>query len=605
MRSLLFILLTGLFLAACAGSPERVPDAHPMDAEIQQALALWHSYDMPVPPADYDLVTLVWPAWPVRRHPLAQTHRFVAFASDRSPYTLFDGVGHQTRYRTNARFEQRVLDSDELNHELFLERQVFCYSLAVPMGLHCWERGERALARSLLERAMLDTSDGWIPKPKEHDLLSITGTVIIAHWLNEALRGGSDRHAIHARLLRAKAELDVIRPGQEWDTEAVQDFIDRLGESLAPSNAEPGSPEYFIDALVDDASYEFFVSGFWNTDGLPDVELLRMGFDAVPALIAHLDDRRLSRIGPRGPRAPGTDVVTVGARARVILKVMSNRYFTQRYRAGPSYFMSEYDPEVVHEWWREAGSMGESAYLLRMLREPPYRSNAPIVASSLLALRHPDVLADAYPQLLHEDLHTVTLRAVHWALVSGELEPGLVVELLRRGSAEGRTLEIRHHALKYLKSVDSDLFTRLVLEQLNEHSGQSGEDGEGLAKAQSIVRLAMHEAGDEFWSALLSLARRSEPRLRSRILTILMREAPGETRDRANATVAEFMEDPDVWYIPEFVDADTLPRGWDTTIGMAATRELASHFGITTRRNSDEDWDEIRALVRQALARTD
>src|SRR5262249_56595320 len=73
-----------------------------------------------------------------------------------------------------------------------------------------------------------------------------------------------------------------------------QALLRSLEAALLPSKATPGSIEAQIDALVGACSTNL---SFFNNE--PDRYYLRLvvaGFAAVPDLIKHLDDNRLTRI---------------------------------------------------------------------------------------------------------------------------------------------------------------------------------------------------------------------------------------------------------------------------------------------------------------------
>jgi hypothetical protein len=73
-----------------------------------------------------------------------------------------------------------------------------------------------------------------------------------------------------------------------------------LEAALVPSNAKPGSVEALIDVLV-----ELDDEKKWTVDAFADpgpqyLKLSLLGFAAVPALIEHLDDDRLTRSVKQG-----------------------------------------------------------------------------------------------------------------------------------------------------------------------------------------------------------------------------------------------------------------------------------------------------------------
>jgi hypothetical protein len=102
-----------------------------------------------------------------------------------------------------------------------------------------------------------------------------------AHWCNEIARPGTDRAVIARRM---KALLDAE---PEFSTRPNRLLVRDLEAALRLRRSTPGSIEALIDGLVDVVD-----------EDAPDTAYSRladMGFAAVPDLIAHLDDDRLTR----------------------------------------------------------------------------------------------------------------------------------------------------------------------------------------------------------------------------------------------------------------------------------------------------------------------
>ena len=105
------------------------------------------------------------------------------------------------------------------------------------------------------------------------------------HWENALADADTDRAKIADRM-RA---LLVAEPSlTEWSRAVLA----ALEATLRPSQAKPGSIDAMIDGLVN-------VSAMFGDSSPPDPILLkleRLGFEAVPALIEHWDDTRLTRL---------------------------------------------------------------------------------------------------------------------------------------------------------------------------------------------------------------------------------------------------------------------------------------------------------------------
>src|SRR5205085_9254006 len=84
-----------------------------------------------------------------------------------------------------------------------------------------------------------------------------------------------------------------IRQDQELDNQPNRALIKSLDLALVPSKAKPGTIEAMIDALVDYGADTGTLGIFEPEDRY--WRIAKLGFDAVPNLIQHLDDDRLTR----------------------------------------------------------------------------------------------------------------------------------------------------------------------------------------------------------------------------------------------------------------------------------------------------------------------
>ena len=75
-------------------------------------------------------------------------------------------------------------------------------------------------------------------------------------------------------------------------------LLKSLDLALVPSKAKPGSLEALIDDLVDYAANTGTLGSYPREDRY--WRIAELGFDAVPALIDHLDDDRLTRAMMKG-----------------------------------------------------------------------------------------------------------------------------------------------------------------------------------------------------------------------------------------------------------------------------------------------------------------
>src|SRR5262249_16804428 len=106
------------------------------------------------------------------------------------------------------------------------------------------------------------------------------------YWAARLTRLRIDRAPLARRLK------DLMRKEKSLDTQYNRALMKDLGLALVPSKAKPGSIQALVDALVDCRS------SAWIHRPQPDAcywRVVEKGFDAIPILIEHLDDNRLTR----------------------------------------------------------------------------------------------------------------------------------------------------------------------------------------------------------------------------------------------------------------------------------------------------------------------
>lgn len=167
-----------------------------------------------------------------------------------------------------------------------------------------------------------------------------------------------------------------------------QKLVKAIEQTLLPGNSKPGSVEALIDDFLEFRGWE------WDS-GRGQIayrKLIDLGFDAVPALLEHISDPRLTRhnFGFRPYQRSG--IITVGTHAHWLLNGLAGRDLET--------------PAEIAAWWAEARKAGEERWLTEHaipVRDPgeptPYPSRAII---RVLAVKYPQRLADAYRTILRK-----------------------------------------------------------------------------------------------------------------------------------------------------------------------------------------------------------
>lgn len=213
---------------------------------------------------------------------------------------------------------------------------------------------------------------------------------------------------------------------------ADAELLRKLKLSLQPTDAKSGSVEVLLDELLDLGEY-------WELrdDENRDPRLYAIvhhGFDAVPALIDHLDDDRLTRnsttVRSINFGIPRAYPYSVKHFARDILyRLMAD---DERHR-GEGDLLTKKDALA---WWAEAKKEGEEAYLVRQVVD--HCDNKYLLA--VIGHKYPKRFPDIFEALRKAKPAWIDLRPLVASLVRSSLSIGtkteVLVELTKSGDDE-------------------------------------------------------------------------------------------------------------------------------------------------------------------------
>ncbi len=145
------------------------------------------------------------------------------------------------------------------------------------LAIQCYARGWNDLAQELRRRI-----EPMLKRPPREYLIRIAWV----YWENELLKPKGDWPPTARRLKQ------IVALDRKLDTDRNRLLIQLLDLALVPSKAKAGSIDAIIDDLIDydgDRASSVFErdDAYWR--------IFTRGFDAVPALIDHLNDQRLTR----------------------------------------------------------------------------------------------------------------------------------------------------------------------------------------------------------------------------------------------------------------------------------------------------------------------
>lgn len=325
------------------------------------------------------------------------------------------------------------------------EDPVFHVNSGVATAIQCRDRGWNDLAEALLTASLkvsVGENNSMFKQRRGAPAREMLARVAMAHWANALLRPETDRAEI-LRWLEA-----LLRRVPEVRDFTHDNLLLALRETVAPRKSVPGSVESCIDDLVD-------VTYRHHQDDRGDPRYRRvamLGFRAVPALLRHLEDDRLTRTVTHGLNNLATYHTPV--RELVDLRLWEI--------AGPDFPEDDWDPRygpspepaAILAWWLKARKEGEESYVLRRaLPTAPGDTLPRKPMLRILADRYPRHLPRLYRRILREGL-VIESWPVADAIAVSRLTVAQKRALLQEGAAN-RDPGHRRGALRNLKLVNA------------------------------------------------------------------------------------------------------------------------------------------------------
>jgi hypothetical protein len=272
------------------------------------------------------------------------------------------------------------------------------------------------------------------------------------YWKSQLTLPTSDRAKASKHLKK------LIKSDKDLDVERNQRLLKSLDLALMPSKVKPGSIEALIDDLVDFNADPGVVS--LSERGPRYQRLVEKGFEAVPTLIEHLDDDRLTRSENKG--------LFTNFRVQHVVSDLIERLMGKESRLGSmreekSYALAE---DEAKKWWEQASKINEEQYALdHVLPSSKGEDDEESVNDHLLHLierKYPKHLPKLYRTVLEEHPKTQgfdVAEAVRKSNLSKNEKMALFLYAVGRSNAEHRYV-----AILQIKELDKDRFRRLLVE---------------------------------------------------------------------------------------------------------------------------------------------
>lgn len=574
-----------------------------IENSLDQLLADYRHYGLPLPPEEAKLVRFESGGGYIINDKLMPPSYFLGFllrpATKDHPALLL--VGTQEINVESFKTIEVVEPKAELVKRIdlrFWEHATFESNAGLTIALQCKARGWNTLAQELWTLSRMLGSGhhlGGFYQPA--NLPNRTAVTYLA-WTysgNELVKPDTDR----ARTLNRMKTVLAAEP--RLNTERSRELLKSLEAALVPSNAKPGSVERLIDELTDVCN-----TGLKRGEADPRYSCLaNLGFAAVPALIEHLNDDRLTRSVKEGFNNFPTWPVSVKHVVSDLLQELAGEEVGKDWlRRQQGWSVEKADAQA---WWDQARKVGEEAYLLGHVLPNDEKSEWPQrLMLQIITSKYPHHLPRLYKTVLDE-----RPRMQSWPLAEAVARSSLPKTEKRDlflAASRNKSLEHRRIGLSHLQEFDPQQFITILLGAL-ESLPKTPTEPYWKCREAALAHLVMATDDARAWTMLEKVAKRSDVGLRMEFVNRMAYSYVGDRQRRQRLEfLAAFLDDaeaPDVKANPELFDGPHAGYSFKRLeVRDLAAMQIAHLLGMSERPDlnwTPEKWKELRNQVREGL----
>jgi len=446
----------------------------------------------------------------------------------------------------------------------------FEFNVDFAMALQCKAHGWDGLANQLFERSKSDY----------YNCPASVADLAWQYWRYQFTKAKNNRPQIVQRL-------NVLLKEEALATAENRALVADMELSITQKTVTDGV-ERLIESLID-----------YSGGDEPIDKLTRAGFDAVPQLIKHLDDRRLTReIHPRiNNWAPHH-----GRISEHVAGILEGLMATQGH-ATPT-------KETASAWWKNAQKIGEENYIRSKVL--PEDKNAEWPCQGMLRVieaKYPKYLPELY-RLALKDYPKMYSDPLADALVASPLPRQVKIQALLQ-AVEHENSDHKRSALFHLLEMKYNGFVPLLVKALD--SLPVTPDGPYWHTVGAFANLVARSRSLDAWNALARTAKRVDLGTRMEFMNV-MNYGCGSCEDTSLAPRVAFLRG----FLNDSTvrDVTTNPKKYDgpcagfyfdrIVVGDFAALQLASLLGVA-KVDADPswttaDWKSLRARVDAKLA---
>ena len=574
-----------------------------IENSLEQLLADYRGYGLPLPPDDAKLVRFESGGRGIVNGKLTPPTYFLGFllrpGTKDKPALLLVGT-REIRLNSSETVEavdpkQELVNNIDLG---YWEQATFESNAGLAVALQCKARGWNTLAQQLWTSSLKNASGhprGGFYQPANLPNRSAVSYLAWIYSGNELVKPNTDR-AKTAKRMKA-----ILAAEPTLSTRGSKELLKSLEAALVPSTAKAGS----VDRLIDDLTEMCNTGLKYNETDPRYTRLANEGFAAVPALLEHLDDERLTRSVKQGFNNFPTYPVRVQHVVSDLLQELAGEDVGKDWlRRQQGWAVEKADAQA---WWEKARKEGEEAYLLGHVLSPGDQAGWP---NSLML----EIITKKYPQHLQKLYKTILderPKIQSWPVADAVAKSSLPNDKKRElflYASGNKNLEHRRSGLSHLQKLDPQQFITILLATLDSFPKTPTEPYWGCPEA-AFAHLVIGTDDARAWKMLEKVAKRSDVGLRMEFMNPMNYTYIGDRQRKQRleflATFLDDAEAPDVKANPKMFDGPHAGFTFERLeVRDLAAEKIASILGLPDRpdRNwTPEQWQKLRSKVKENL----
>jgi hypothetical protein len=475
------------------------------------------------------------------------------------------------------------------------------------LAIQCFARGWDELATPLLVRSRQPPAEDSQSRqrPRPADDRAALAELAWNHYCNQFVETKTERQSILALMKK------LLAGPHGLNTPVHRNIVADMEKTLVEVKTAPGSLEETVEALLDfkDLHGSWAGTGWrdryysaWN----PNYKKIRdQGLVAVPVLMKHVDDYRLTRTMAKKNDGRYTWHIRIADVVAQLLNGLVPEPFTYDFLEKEGRGMS-LDRAPVEAWWKEVRAQKELDFLLNSVYrqgERTTRQEPNETVLHVLGNRFPKEFAELFEREFRKG------KADHgwFTALADSKTPAETKARLFIAAAKSKDEWSQVLALRELVPMKHREAVPLLIKILEAQPKTPAEDY-WTANIGNFAQIVFDTKDERAWNALLQTARRVDVGQRMEILRAFTRCAGGKKDPFAVRFLLALIDD------KEIRDADSSKRfgGPSAAFGQKriavrdyAAEQLAWVLGIVRDRGprSDAEWREFRERVAAEAAK--